>query len=131
MKNIFMAAFLSLFVLGCSSKSVLEMQNVTAPTYSDGSAQSVEDMQKAILIAAQKRRWQARVVEPGLIEATLMVRSHMAQIEIPYSAGQYSIHYKNSNNLNYNGRSIHRNYNNWVVKLSNSIQKELLTQAYK
>ncbi len=125
MKNILLTTIFSLFLLGCTSKSVLQLDNVYVPTSVTGVEQTRATVEKAILTAAVDRGWSPKVVQPGLIEASIFVRNHEATVDIPYNANKYSIHYKSSQNLNYNGSSIHRNYNNWVLKLSRQIQKEL------
>jgi hypothetical protein len=120
-----------LFLFGCASKPIVNVKNEYIPTTRDGSQLSVEDVERAILSASQKRGWTSRIVKPGLIEASISVRAHRASIEIPYTASNYSINYKSSENLNYDDGSIHRNYNNWVVKLSRTIQDELGVSVQK
>ena len=56
-----------------------------------------------------------------------MVRSkHFAMVEIPYTVDKYSIIYRDSRELDYNAKwqRIHRNYNKWVINLSDSIQRQ-------
>lgn len=110
----------------------MNLNNVYVPTAVSGQQHTAEDVQKAILTAAEQRGWSARVIKPGLILANISVRTHSATIEIPYSSTSYSIDYKDSQNLDYDGTDIHRNYNNWVVRLSRSIQQQLgvSTQNY-
>lgn len=85
----------------------------------------MSDVEAAILQGAKNKRWSARVITPGLIEAAISVRSHRAIVEIPYTAEYYSIKYKHSENLDYQDGEIHRNYNKWVLNLSASIQRQL------
>jgi len=66
-----------------------------------------------------------KIVRPGLIVGTLYVREHMAKVEIPYDRNTYSILYRDSNNLDYDGANIHGNYNGWVQNLSNAINARL------
>jgi hypothetical protein len=89
-------------------------------------APSFSKVEKAIKNAALSLNWKARKVEPGLMEATLFLRSHKAVVTIPYTKTTYSILYKNSENLKYNGTTIHSNYNDWVQNLDRAIQRELL-----
>ena len=49
----------------------------------------------------------------------------MAQVEIPYDRVTYSILYRDSNNLDYDGVNIHSNYNGWVQRLSAEINAQL------
>ena len=69
--------------------------------------------------------WMMKEVEPGHIVATLALRSHIAKVDIKYDKKSYSITYKDSENLNYNGKSIHSNYNGWIQNLNRSIQAQL------
>ncbi|KPA53139.1 hypothetical protein VT25_08975 [Photobacterium leiognathi subsp. mandapamensis] len=132
MKKLFLTTLASLLIVGCTSKPVMNLNNVYVPTTVTGQQHTAEDVQKAILTAAEQRGWSARVIKPGLILANISVRTHSATVEIPYSSTSYSIDYKDSQNLDYDGTDIHRNYNNWVVKLSRSIQQQLgvSTQNY-
>ena len=64
------------------------------------------------------------------LEASLVVRNkHKIVVDIPYTADKYSLLYKNSNNMNYAAcdgeRYIHPNYNVWVNRFNQEIQKEL------
>jgi hypothetical protein len=49
----------------------------------------------------------------------------MAKIDIMYDKTKYSIHYKDSKNLNYDGTNIHTNYNGWIQRLDQTIQAQL------
>lgn len=129
MRNIYLVVILSIFMFGCSSKPVLNIEKANIPSNIDGTKRSMENVQKAIIAAAVKRGWSPKIVQPGLIEASLSVRTHRATVDIPFSESNFNINYKSSENLNYNGTKIHRNYNNWIIKLSSSIQKELVNQS--
>ena len=39
----------------------------------------------------------------------------------------YSINYKDSTNLDYDGTNIHRNYNGWIANLDRAIKTQLAT----
>lgn len=56
---------------------------------------------------------------------TLNLRSHMAQVDIRYTTTSYSITYRDSKDLNYDGSNIHRNYNNWIRNLDQAIKQQL------
>ena len=90
---------------------------------------SLDDIEKAILTAGTRRGWRMTAVSPGMIEGQLIIREHMALVEIPYSSQQYSIHYKDSSGLGYSDGSIHRNYNLWVRNLEKSINQEIIRQS--
>jgi hypothetical protein len=61
----------------------------------------------------------------GYILATLLVRNHVASVDIRYDPERYFITYNGSTNLNYDGLNIHPNYNKWVRNLNRTIQLEL------
>ena len=115
---------------GCTTKPVYNVDKEQIPNPSR-TRLSLNDVERAILSAAQKRGWSARVIKPGLIEANLALRSHRAAVEIPYSQSDYSINYKSSENLDYEDGNIHRNYNNWIIRLSRDINSELGMAAQK
>jgi hypothetical protein len=126
------AIFILVFTfVGCTSQPVLHPEGVYVPTLRNGDVLPLEQVETAIMTAARKRGWVPGVVEPGLIEATLVVRSHRAVINIHYTRDSYDIAYQDSENLNYKRGKIHRNYNRWVANLDKSIQKELSIQAQK
>ena len=49
----------------------------------------------------------------------------MAKVDITYTTESYSVVYKDSHELLYDGKEIHRNYNNWVLQLSDRIRLQL------
>jgi hypothetical protein len=114
---------------GFAAKPIGNLVDVPVPVRVDGSAFSAEDVQAAIISGCLARGWAPVLDSDGLIRATINVRAkHFAEIEIPFSATSYSILYKSSENLDYDAKRqrIHRNYNNWVVNLSKTIQRDLL-----
>ena len=62
---------------------------------------------------------------PGKLNATLLLRTHSAEVEIPYSTKSYSIVYKSSTNLQEGNGKIHRNYNGWIQNLNRGINAQL------
>jgi len=46
-------------------------------------------------------------------------------MEIEYDTKQYSITYKDSQGLKYDGSQIHKTYNSWVHNLDNRIRVQL------
>jgi hypothetical protein len=106
----------------------------TVPVYNVSSApvvarsegqQSTAQVRSAIIAALQGNGWIVKQDNPGKIVAEILVRSHMAEVELDYSTTQYSITYKDSDNLLYNGSTIHRNYNTWIVRLQRQIDQHL------
>ena len=84
-----------------------------------------DDVSKAIVRAGTGLGWQMIPDRPGHITGTLKVRAHLAVVDIDYNPKSYSIKYKESSNLNYDGSNIHRNYNSWIQNLDRQIQVQL------
>jgi len=124
-------AFL-IFVLSAGSahalfgrtQPVLNLTNVPVMTGS-GKAASVDQVKQAIFEGASYKRWQVRDEGPGHMVAQIYVRTHMAEVDIKYDAKTYTITYKNSSNLLYDGAEIHRNYNKWIQFMSDEINARL------
>ena len=116
-------ALVALTMVGCRSAAVYTVAD--APVVTSTHSYTTKDVRDAILQAGISLGWQMDDVRPGLIMATLNVRDHMAQVEIPYDRHTYSILYRDSVNLGYNGSSIHSNYTGWVQRLSAAINSRL------
>ena len=129
MKNAFIAiATILLFMpfQADAAKPILNMVDVPIPIRSDGSTYQPEEVRAIIIEGCLARRWSAVIDGTGIVRATLNVKNkHFAEIEIRYTASAYSIFYVSSDNLDYNEskQRIHRNYNNWVLKLSRTIDQ--------
>jgi hypothetical protein len=93
-------------------------------------AAKMEDIAKAIKNTLVKREWTIQRVEQGLIEAKLFVRSHTAEIRIPFDKEYIHIQYVSSTNLLYDEKQgvqvIHRNYNKWIKLLERDITNSLV-----
>jgi hypothetical protein len=112
------------FVLlaGCRTADLYNVQN--APGASK--AVSLADVEMAIRRAGQGLGWQITPQGPGRAEGVLVRREHRAVVDITYDTKNYNIKYKNSSNLDYDGKMIHSNYNGWIQNLDKAISKELL-----
>ncbi|MEW6647128.1 MAG: hypothetical protein AB1450_08010 [Pseudomonadota bacterium] len=109
---------------GCRSNPVYNVEDATVVTNTDKPA-TAEDIKKAILRAGTTLGWNMKVAKPGHIIGTLNLRKHMAQVDIKYSPKSYSITYRDSQNLDYDGTNIHSNYNGWIQRLQQNIQSQL------
>lgn len=104
--------------------------NVTSAAYATDSARrpTMSQVQKAIIRAGAKRGWSFTPVSPGTMEGTTVVRGkHRATVSVVYTRSDFSIAYKDSQNLEYDPTtgSIHPNYNSWVQLLEQDIRMEL------
>jgi len=128
-KKLFIILFLIAVVAttGCPASRTAPVYNISNTPISSVSNRSVSsaEVMKAIKRAGLGLGWRMAEKGPGKLEGTLHVRKHMAKIEIPYNSSGYSITYKDSLELNYDGAKIHNNYNGWIQNLDRAIQAQL------
>jgi hypothetical protein len=115
------AAFL-LLMGGCRSAPVYDV--VAAPV-TNTNPLSMSNMESAIIGAGTGLGWRMAPQTPGQIEGVLALRDHRAVVTVTYDTKSYSIKYKDSSNLNYDGKSIRKNYNGWVENLDRAIRNNL------
>ncbi|MDR1461138.1 MAG: hypothetical protein LBI78_05785 [Campylobacteraceae bacterium] len=117
-----------LFYGGCAAtqQPLYNVENSPVQTF-NGKKLTTAQVEKAILQAGVQRNWRMQKVKDGLITGTLALRTHVAIVDIKYNTSSYSITYKNSTDLGYDGINIHKNYNSWIRNLDNSIQLYLST----
>jgi hypothetical protein len=101
--------------------------NVNSATINVPKRLKPDQVRDAIVRAGEGLGWQMQPTGHGHIVGTLYLRTHMAQVDIPYTTTSYSITYRDSKDLNYDGSTIHSNYNNWIHNLDQAIQKQLAT----
>ena len=117
-------AVVTLALAGCPHQApVYNVNNATVVTNVNNV--SSEQVRQAIIRAGGGLGWIITDVGPGELEGTLHLRGHTAKVSIPYSTKKYSIIYKDSVDLDYNGETIHSNYNGWVQNLQKAIQVQL------
>ena len=116
-------------LISCTMAPILNLDNENLPTKLDGEPYTQEQVQRAILRACNHRGWSAQVQADGAILASIIVRTHRAEIEIRHTNSSISISYVDSEGLDYRHDQIHRNYNRWVTNLYHTIQRELGSQG--
>jgi len=121
---VFLFSLLVVFAGGC--RSTTPVWNVEDATVATGKTQaSTDDVKNAIVRAGASLGWAMQEKKPGYMTGTLTLRKHIAVVDIKYDAQKYSIIYKDSSNLKYDGTNIHSNYNGWIQRLNQSIQAQL------
>jgi predicted small secreted protein len=88
-------------------------------------ALTADQVRGAIVRAGAALGWIMKDAGPGQLHGTLLLRTHTAEVNIPYSATSYSIKYKSSSNLQEANGNIHRNYNGWITNLNRGINAQL------
>lgn len=109
----------TLLMAGCAIVPILSVHSEPVAASRQVTAQDVEG---AIVRAGKGLGWQMVAKGPGQLEGTLFLRTHRAVIDIKYDANAYSISYKDSTNLDYDGTNINRGYNRWVKSLDDAIK---------
>jgi hypothetical protein len=124
-------ALLSSNAIAGRTAPLVNIDNVPVTT-SSGKHLTADQVRQTIVRAIGETQWTATPAQGGKIVATLEVRhKHTLIVEIPYSAESYSIHYKDSVNLNH-GRDedgvevIHPNANKWMANLKEAIRVEFV-----
>ncbi len=122
--GVLLVSIATLFLAGCPRQALV--YNVRdAPVLASADQYSKDDVKKAIMRAGASLGWNIREVGPGQLEGTLYLRKHMAKVDIPYNHNSYSILYKESDNLRYDGEKIHSNYNGWIQNLDRAIKSQI------
>ena len=125
MKHACLLASVFLILVGCStSQPLYSVDNAVVFTGSD-SQPTLEQIRRAIVASVTRKGWTAKNIGSRQIQATLNVRKNIARVVIAYSTRSYSITYKDSHTLAYDGATIHRNYNKWVRNLKILINRQL------
>lgn len=112
--------------VGCARMGVVQDVNNEHVQRYDGKSLTIDDMTHVVREAAFKEGWQAQLDSPGHVIASKHDGSEWTvSVDILYTAGDFSIHYKNSQGLKYNPRThqIHRNYPGWILDLDRRIQE--------
>lgn len=116
-----------IMLAGCVAPHPVRNINAEPVVGPAGRAVTLDEVGKAILRAGGTLGWEMKQVEPGYVLGTLKLRSHVAIVDVRYTTKNYSIKYKDSTNLNYDGTNIHNNYNGWISNLDRAIKTQLAT----
>jgi len=83
----------------------------------------------SIRLGGAQRGWLVTRQDPGAMELTLNIRTHVAKLGVKYDTQSIQLTYLDSTNLDYEekkgNRYIHRNYPKWVNNLVNDITMQL------
>ena len=119
---------LAVVLLAAGCRGAVPIYNVTdAPVAASKANPSLDDVGKAIERAGATLGWQMKPTKPGQMVGTLYLRKHVAVVDVNYGVKSYSIQYKDSTELDYDGGNIHPNYNGWIQNLDKAIRAQLST----
>jgi hypothetical protein len=90
-------------------------------------AMTIDQVSTAIMDAGKGLGWKMSQVSKEEIHGTYQMSKHSATVSIPFTTRSYSILYKASSNLKYDGTRIHKRYNELITSLDAAIRRELST----
>ena len=122
-RNLVAIGVLAILLVACTTQPVRNVDN--APINVSGSSYDLSDVTRAIKTAGTVLGWQMQEKTPGHVVGSLYLRTHVAIVDVTYTLDEFSINYKDSTNLNYDGSLIHKNYNGWIDNLNNAINVQL------
>ncbi len=114
---------------GCRTSKIYNVHDASFASIQQSNL-TLQDVKSAIIRAGVALGWKMVPKEEGHIIGTLALRSHLAVVDINYTKESYSIIYKDSTNLNYNGTHIHSNYNGWIQNLEKGINAQIAIAKY-
>lgn len=119
--RVVIAASLILTVAACGQT----LMNVKGAKLSAPPSATMDQIAAAIRRAGVEHGWRMEEVSPGKMGAQIHIRNGVATVTIEYDKKAYSINYRSSRLLNYNGVRIHYRYNDEVKALRSAIDKEV------
>ncbi|ALN93981.1 MULTISPECIES: hypothetical protein [Lysobacter] len=106
------------------SAPLVDPDPVAIPAGMD-SAKVVKDIKRALL----GRGWAVTGEQPGQIDSTLNLRTHVARIRVTYTDKQVRFAYVDSTDLDYKLKGgkpyIHKNYLGWMAYLTSDLSTNL------
>jgi hypothetical protein len=122
---VIVASAFALLIVGCRSALVYNVSDAPVAVAASKANVTLDDVSRAISRAGQALGWQMKATTPGHLLGTLTLRTHVAIVDVDYSTTSFSIKYKDSTNLDYDGTEIHSNYNGWIQNLEKGIRTQL------
>jgi hypothetical protein len=119
-----LVAFAAAALAGCA-QPIYNVKGAPVET-PGGKPPTLAEVEKAVVRAGTALGWKMQPTKPGHVLGTLNLRSHTAIVDVTYDTRTYSITYKDSVELNYDGTNIHKNYNGWIQNLDKGIRAQLL-----
>jgi hypothetical protein len=119
---LFAALVMALGFSACKSKLFEIRDN---PIEAGNNAVTIDQVSTAIMNAGNGLGWKMSRPSNEEIHGMYQFSKHSATVAIPFTTTHYSILYKTSTNLKYDGTNIHKRYNALVTNLDTAIRREL------
>ncbi len=117
------------------SAASVTIRNIPPTPHFAPAGTDLAEIAAAITLAANEQGWRVIAEAPGVIQASVHIRSHTATVFIGFDESNFWIEYQDSINLDYSphgrrktktmsqvkGPRIHRNYHVWVDQLARKI----------
>jgi len=113
-----------LLLAGCATTQPV-FDVTQAPVVTNKPNPSMDDVRQAVVRAGSTLGWQMNPDRAGHVTGRLLLRTHVAVVDVDYTQNAYSIKYRESTNLDYSDGKIHRNYNGWIQNLDKAIRIQL------
>jgi hypothetical protein len=96
------------------------------PTMKDGTRIPIGEVQRALLQALVRHKFDATAIAPGHITARFERRWSSFEVDILYTESSYSVRYRNSKRMDYDARrqSIDESYNEQLALLGAQAQSQ-------
>ena len=111
-----------LFAGGCGGGSILDARS---PFSTASQHATLDSVGRTIITASAFKGWKPTVAGEGHIIATRRHAGRMAKVDITYDTASFEIAYLDSDNMQYDGKSISSTYNQWVDDLREEIKTRL------
>ena len=83
--------------------------------FSGDTAPALSVVEEVLKASFEEKGWTVKKVDANRMEASILVRErHYAKVDVTFDTEKYSVMYVDSDMLLYDGKKIHKNYNNWV-----------------
>jgi len=96
------------------------------PTLKDGTKIPIGEVQRALLQALVRHKFDATAVAPGHITARFARRFSSFEVDILYTETRYSVRYRDSKRMDYHAgrQSIDESYNEQLAQLGAQVQEQ-------
>jgi hypothetical protein len=114
---------IAVMLVGCRTapRAVYEVERVQVVA---SRALSMDEVEKAIRAGGISAGWQMVTRGPGNMEGIYVLREHRAVVSVAFDTTAFSIKYKDSVNMRFDGTGVSVHYNNWVQSLERGIRAQ-------